>query len=73
MIEDFTADQIDQIDNVYSMVIELVSTMTKKPVTEIDANVYGQIADVVADMLVSKGFTVHFPTIVDGAVSDYYI
>lgn len=69
--------QVARNDEIYNAVYSLCCLMTENDNLEWDMSYIGQIADVAADLLTSKGNRVHFPSIVadeDGNlhVEEYY-
>ena len=67
---DFSIDQITQIDAVYNATIELCRIMIGADAENIE--VYGPIADLVADALSKSGHAVNFPYEENGVIHDYF-
>lgn len=57
--EEFTIEQEEQLDRVYTATAELCQKLLG--CNAADASIYGPIAEAVADTLVSMGYRVYFP------------
>lgn len=74
---ELSSAQVARNDEIYNAVYSLCCLMTENDSLEWDMSFIGQIADVAADLLTSKGNRVRFPSIVadeDGNlhVEEYY-
>ena len=70
---EFTSEQEQRIDEVYTMVYELCQYMTDNIIHSYSQDIVGQIADTVAVMLSLQGYQVHFPVITENDDGDKYI
>lgn len=76
-VAELTDAQSERIDEIYNMVYEMCKVMTEDENLEWDMYYLGEIAELVAKMMVEKGYKVRFPAIVDGEdgkqrVEEYY-
>lgn len=62
---EFSAEELEQIDAVENSVFNLCSILLNKPDLDWDMSMIGDIADAAADILVSKGYKVYYPAIVE--------
>lgn len=70
---EFTSEQEQRIDEVYTMVYELCQYMTDNGIRSYSQDIVGPIADNVAEMLSLQGYKVHFPVITENDDGDQYI
>lgn len=59
---DFTNEQLERIDAIYDATIELCTFFTDGKFNEDDTSVYGELADLIAEVLTNHNYPVHFPT-----------
>lgn len=62
---EFSAEELEQIDAIENSVFNLCSILLNKPDLDWDMSMIGDIADAAADILVSKGYKVYYPAIVE--------
>lgn len=70
---EFTSEQEQRIDEVYTMVYELCQYMTDNSIRSYSQDIVGPIADNVAEMLSLQGYKVRFPVITENDDGDQYI
>lgn len=73
---EFSNEQLDQIDRVYTAVNKMCSVLVDDPDLKLDMSVLGSLTEDICEYLAGKGFRVYFPSHVkDGdneKIEEYY-
>lgn len=74
---EFSNDQLERIDEVENASFDFIKVLTEQRDMDWDMSLIGEIADMAADFLVSRGYKVLYPAIIDdeegtGHTVDYY-
>ena len=73
---EFSNEQLDQIDRVYTAVNKMCSVLVDDPDLKLDMSVLGSLTEDICEYLARKGFRVYFPShVIDGddeRIDEYY-
>ena len=70
---EFSNAQLERIDEVENATFHYIKLLTEQPDMDWDMSLIGEIADMAADFLVSRGYKVRYPAIVDDGDGNEYI
>lgn len=70
---EFSNAQLERIDEVENAAFDYIKVLTEQPNMDWDMSLIGEIADMVADFLVGRGYKVRYPAIVDDGDGNEYI
>lgn len=70
---EFTNEQLDQIQDFFGAVVDLIAVATDTDPSAISVEEYGPVAETLAETLTKMGYRVHFPWRDENEVThDYY-